>query len=233
MLLFHYHCAALILLLLSLSLPNAATAFSVNNVRSRIPEEVVQRQLDALRKADVAKAYEYNSPNNQEVVGDWENFAAMLSDKSFRPILCHSESSVLMTVSHDEDDEYVCCLVRIVPGKDPLPQNIHSLINKFRGEDENKNNEDEEEEEDEETEERDYLMSTKTPSCVLYWWEVSQQYDEESKSYHYLVDSVLPDAEDIESDFMETTLFSIDDEDFGEDDEDDDGSFFFLDFGLY
>ena len=227
----HCHCVALILLL-SLSLPNAATAFSINNVRSRIPEEVVQRQLDDLRKADVAKAYEYNSPSNQEAVGNWENFAAMLSDKSFRPILCHSESTVLMTVSHDEDDEYVCCLVRIVLGKDPLPENIQSLIGTYRGEDENKNNDDDDDDE-EETEERDYLMSTKTPSCVLYWWEVSQQYDEESKSYHYLIDSVLPDAEDIESDFMETTLFSIDDEDFGEDDDDDDGSFFFLDFGLY
>jgi hypothetical protein len=195
---------------------------------------VVQRQLEAFRKADVAKAFEFNSPSNQEEVGPWENFAYMLSERAFRPILGHSESTVLMTVSNsdDDDEEYVCCLVRIVPGKDPLPSDLKKCIDEYKiVEPENDDDDGEEEGEDEEL---DCLHTNKLPSCVLYWWEVSQQYDEETKSYHYLIDSLLPDAEDLETDVMEAALLAVDDDEFGEDDDDDDdSSFFFLDFGLY
>jgi hypothetical protein len=198
----------------------------------KIPEEVVQRQLNAFAECNVAQAFEYNSPTNQDLVGPWESFAAALSEPAFRPILGHTESSVLMTISHDEGD-YVCCLVKIVPGKDALPESLQKVIAQNR---QDEGFQEVEDDNDDDNDDADTEICKKLPPCVLYWWEVSKQFDNEDdpEDYYYQVDSLLPDAEDLEMDYMETTLFSVEDEDdeYDEDDEDDEDDGFFFDLGL-
>jgi hypothetical protein len=192
----------------------------------KTPEEVVQRQLNAFAKCNVAQAFEFNSPTNQDMVGPWESFAAALSEPAFRPILGHAESTVLMTISHDDGD-YVCCLVKIVPGKGALPESLQKVIDQNRQDEGFQAVEDDDDDDND-----DYILnSKKLPPCVLYWWEVSKQFENEDDpdDYYYQVDSLLPDAEDMEMDYMETTMFTVDDEDdeYDEDDDEDDDGFFF------
>ena len=209
-----------------------AHGFSVP--RTKIAEQIVQQQLEAFQKCNLAEAFAYNSESNQAVTGPWQSFATSLADPAFRPIMGHAESCVLMTINHD--DEYTCCLVKIVPGKDPLPDRLQKVIDETRRSEgldsEDEDDDDDNDEEDEEEEGRKSL-----PPCLLYWWEVSKQYDDEDQddnNFYYLVDSILPDAEDLEMDYMETTLFVVDDEleEGEEDDDDDDLSGFFFDLGL-
>lgn len=186
--------------------------------------------MDALQKTNIAEAFAYNSESNQAVTGPWQSFAASLADPAFRPILGHAEADVLMTVCHD-DSNYVCCLVKIVPGKDPLPKSLLKVIADNRRAEGLQDDDDVPDDDDKEN------TTTKAqPPCSLYWWEVSKQYDDDGDdddNFYYLVDSVLPDAEDLELDFMETTLFAIGDDEFDEDDdEEDDPSGFFFDLGL-
>jgi len=230
-----------------------SSGFSVQQ-RSKIPEEVVQRQLDLLSQFDVQQAFAYNSENNQALTGPWKSFAASLAQAPFRPILGHSESTVLMTISHDEGD-YVCCLVKVVPSKAPLSPDLRAIIEQAMADDDDEDEDDDDDDfrlssddnitlsdaEDDEDDDDDTgfeddkettLISGRRQisSCFLYWWEVSKQYDNEENEddYYYLVDSLLPDAEDLELDYMETTLFAITDE---EEDEDNDGlSDFLFDF---
>ena len=199
----------------------------------------MQFQLDALQKMNFPEAFAYNSPINQEVTGPWQSYATSLSEPPFRSLLGHSKSSVLMTVSH-ESTEYVCCLVKVVPGGEPLPEPLTKLIS-ARREAEQLSVEgaaygDEEEDEEERDGFNDEKMKKNIPPYSMYWWWVSKQYedeDDDSSDYHYLVDTIMPDAEDMEPDFIDSTLFQSlfeegDDED---DDEEDDSSPFFFDFG--
>ena len=104
---------------------------SNNYIKSKVPEDVVQYQLDAFQQGNIEKAFKYNSIDNQRVTGPWQSFAASLSDQPFRPILCHTKATVLMTVSHNQntDDEYVCCLVKVVPqNNQPLPKSLLNVI---------------------------------------------------------------------------------------------------------
>ena len=219
-------------------------------IKSKVPEDVVQYQLDEFQQGNIEKAFKYNSIDNQRVTGPWQSFAASLADQPFRPILCHTKATVLMTVSHNQntDDEYVCCLVKVVPqNNQPLPKSLLNVIENAKSDDEEE--QDDEEENDEDDEEIYNLKSTGSDGTqneerpyMLYWWEVSKQFNNKmtdggnGDDYYYLVDSILPDAEDFELDFnMETTLFAIDDEDdeFDDDDEDpDDGLGFYLDWEL-
>ena len=220
-----------ILVLLACIVPSCY-GFSV--IRSKIPEEVIQHQLDLLQKYKVQQAFQYNSENNQAVTGPWKSYAASLAEGPFRSILGHAESSVVMTISHDEGD-YVCCLVKVVPGKDPLPDDLSKVIQQGKALDgiEDNDNDDEDEDNEEDAEEEDSMSSARRQRmpCLLYWWEVSKQLeddDDDGDNFYYLVDSLLPDAEDLELDYMETTLFAIGDEDDDEDEDDLSGYFFDL-----
>ena len=76
----------------------------------------------------------------------------------------------------------------------------------------------------------------------MYWWEVSKQQDDDDDNgrsdddehkFHYLVDSIMPDADDPELDLIENngeaTFFVLDDDDdIDEDDIDEDDITFFL-----
>lgn len=212
--------------ILLLGITKYVVGFSVKQCKSKIPEQVVQKQLDALSACDIHEAFEYNSESNQMVTGPAESFAASLAEAAFRPMLGHAESTVLMTIHHDDSD-YVCCLVKVVPGKNPLPDHlIQTIADNRRAEGFQV---DEDSDDDEDSPHRKV-----PPACSLYWWEVSKQYDEgdeDQDNFYYLVDSIMPDAEDLELDFMETTLFAVGDE-FDEDDDDDDPSGFFFDMGI-
>ncbi|CAB9520981.1 expressed unknown protein [Seminavis robusta] len=195
--------------------------------KSKIPEEVVQHQLDAFRDCHVAQAFQYNSQANQELTGPWQSFATSISDKAFKPILGHAESTVLMTIAHDDAD-YVCCLVKVIPSHNPLPPALQQVITETRRDE---GFLEEEVYDDEEDDDDDARIYNRYPPCVLYWWEVSKQFEDDEENFFYRVDSVLPDAEDLELDFMETTLFAVGDG-LDEDDEDDDPSGFFFDLGI-
>lgn len=88
-----------------------------------LPEDVVQRQLDAFQKSDVKAAFEFTSPENKIICGPtWENLNEILSSEpAFAPIIGHERATVLMTVA---DDEWgMCCLVRLVPSpSSPMKQ---------------------------------------------------------------------------------------------------------------
>jgi len=197
--------------------------------KSKIPEQVVQKQLDALGACNIQEAFEYNSGSNRLVTGPSESFAASLAEPVFRSILGHAESTVLMTSVHDDSD-YVCCLVKVVPRKDPLPEDLIQAIA------DNRRVEGMQSDEDDDA--KDEHERKAPPACSLYWWEVSKQFEEDEdeenfdeENFYYLVDSIMPDAEDLELDYMGTTLFAIGDE-FDEDDDEDDPSSFFFDSGM-
>ena len=198
--------------------------------RSRIPEDVVQEQLNLLQSFAVKESFAYNSENNQAVTGPWKSFAVSLADAPFRSLLGHAESTVLMTISHNGGD-YVCCLVKVVPGKSPLPPDLSSIIQQSREAmiaSEEEGVLDTVDEDDEDVDDADAAVRSKgranNRACELFWCEVSKQFDsdkdETEDNFYYRVDSLLPDAEDLDLDYMETTLFAIGDE--GDDEEDDD-----------
>jgi hypothetical protein len=178
-----------------------------------LPEDVVQMQLAALQDNDIRTAYSYNSKENQGVTGSWQEFGELLkATRSFRPILGHHAGHVLLTVSHGDNAEYVNCLVKIVTGTN-------------NGIDED----------DDGTEEGGDAVNNDEsfgPSnkCSLYWWEVSRQPSDEedeidASGYKYAIDSIMPDADDVELDLLDMPTFFIDDDD-AFDDDDDDPTFF-------
>lgn len=205
--------------------------------RSKIPEEVVQQQLNLLQTYDVKEAFAYNSDNNQAVTGPWKSYAASLADEPFRSLLGHVESCVLMTISHNGGD-YVCCMVKVVPGNSPLPHELSTIIQHSReasAAPEDELADGDEDDEDENDVGEDFALDNdcrpKLRACELFWCEVSKQFDsdkdEAEGNFYYRVDSLLPDAEDLELDYMETTLFAVGDEDDDEEDDDDWSGYFF------
>ena len=222
-----------------LSLPSFSRGFSsqpkpARPTRSRIPEDVVQEQLNLLQTFDIKEAFAYNSENNQAVTGPWKSYAVSLADTPFRSLLGHTESTVLMTISHNGGD-YVCCLVKVVPGKDPLPPDLSTIIQQSREAMIEEGLLDTDEDDDDDVDDEDSATSSrgrqKPRACELFWCEVSKQFDDDKDeiedNFYYRVDSLLPDAEDLELDYMETTLFAIGEED--DDDDDDEWSGFFFD----
>ena len=207
--------------------------------RSKVAEEVVQHQLNLLQTYDVKEAFAYNSENNQAVTGPWKSYAASLAEDPFRPLLGHAESCVLMTISHNGGD-YVCCLVKVVPGdKGPLPHYLSDIIQQSREAPaelkEGMVDDDDEDDDGDDFAGAEVVVGSdcrpKRRACELFWCEVSKQFDsnkdELEDNFYYRVDSLLPDAEDLELDYMETTLFAIGDEDDDEEDDEDWSGYFF------
>jgi hypothetical protein len=79
-----------------------------------LPEQVVQQQLKALQTSDMETAFHLMSPTNQQLTGPWKQFASLMSDEPFGPIVGHRRADVLMTVN-DEENFLVSCFVRVWP----------------------------------------------------------------------------------------------------------------------
>lgn len=208
----------------SSNLLGGVSSFSISPQQSQpplkvsIPEDVVQMQLQALQEHDIKKAFALNSPENQAVTGPPTQFEQLLLEKPFTPIIGHDDGQVLMTISqHDGNEQcYVSCLVRIIPGRNARQKSSDD------------NDDDHDEVDHDSNDENDNNMYQ---DPVLYWWEVSKHEDVTSETgYKYMVDSVLPDAEDVESELLELPTFFVGDE-YDEDDDDFDAPFYF-DMGL-
>ena len=79
-----------------------------------LPEQVVQMHLKALQTSDMKAAFLLMSPDNRALTGPWKQFASLLSEEPFDPIVGHRRADVLMTVNNDEL-ELVSCFVRVWP----------------------------------------------------------------------------------------------------------------------
>lgn len=79
-----------------------------------LPEQVVQRQLKALQTSDMKTAFLLMSPANRALTGPWKQFAGLMAEEPFDPIVGHRRGDVLMTVNDEENDQ-VSCFVRVWP----------------------------------------------------------------------------------------------------------------------
>lgn len=76
------------------------------------PEQIVQSQLDALQRNDMAGVYKYASPANKERTGSLDRFDAMVRSGPYRYLLGHQRNVMLLTST---TPVAWVTLVRIVP----------------------------------------------------------------------------------------------------------------------
>eukprot|EP00751_Fragilariopsis_kerguelensis_P019653 CAMPEP_0170885982 /NCGR_PEP_ID=MMETSP0734-20130129/36335_1 /TAXON_ID=186038 /ORGANISM="Fragilariopsis kerguelensis, Strain L26-C5" /LENGTH=285 /DNA_ID=CAMNT_0011271761 /DNA_START=116 /DNA_END=974 /DNA_ORIENTATION=+ len=82
------------------------------------PEDVVRKQLDAFQRSDIKAAFACGSTEHQDVCGPTSNEfkELLLSEPAFSTLIGHTKSTVLMTTDC-ADGEGKCCYVRIIPSK--------------------------------------------------------------------------------------------------------------------
>eukprot|EP00850_Spirogloea_muscicola_P022693 SM000307S11690 [mRNA] locus=s307:96851:98911:- [translate_table: standard] len=63
------------------------------------PAQVVQAQLEALRRRDLSTVFEFASPANKAHTGPLSSFSTMLESRAYNMMLEHAEARILSTVS--------------------------------------------------------------------------------------------------------------------------------------
>lgn len=79
---------------------------------STTPEEIIQSQLQALQRDDLAHVYSLASPHNKAQTGSMERFSQMVHRNPYRQLVGHIQASILLESTMVQSKQY---LVRIVP----------------------------------------------------------------------------------------------------------------------
>lgn len=81
------------------------------------PETVVQAQLEALRRGDLATVFGFASPRSQLLSGGYARFQTMMSNPLYQPLLGHKGAELLHTLQLDRDNAVVVVRVHIEKGR--------------------------------------------------------------------------------------------------------------------
>lgn len=79
---------------------------------STSPEQVIQSQLVALKKDDMAGVYEYASPFNKQNTGSVDRFSQMVRSGPYKYLVKHKRADILLESKMASSMQY---LVRVVP----------------------------------------------------------------------------------------------------------------------
>mmetsp|Transcript_13115 Transcript_13115/g.18569 ORF Transcript_13115/g.18569 Transcript_13115/m.18569 type:complete len:208 (+) Transcript_13115:295-918(+) len=135
-----------------------------------LPEEVVQAQLKALQQSDIDCSYKFFSPAAQEDFGQPEDFGQLLSLTPFDPILGHVKADVLLTTTSTSSSTSDI----IFDDDEDTCCCLVRIVPKDK-----------------------YRKKRRIP-CLEYWWELSLQEENGPFDGCWMIESIMPDFEDIE-----------------------------------
>ena len=87
-----------------------AEAFVLNPATT--PEQIIESQLIALKKDDMAGVYEFASPNNKAQTGSIDKFGQMVRSGPYTYLVGHEESAILLESTLGASKQF---LVRVIP----------------------------------------------------------------------------------------------------------------------
>jgi hypothetical protein len=164
-------------------------AFSVSP--TYLPEEIVQAQLKALQQSDVDWSFKFFSPGAQQDFGSSEDFGQLLGLAPFDPILGHVKADVLLTTASPASST-----IDIVFGDDAVT--CCCLVRIVPS---------------------DKIRKKRRIPCLEYWWELSLGEETGPLDGCWMVESIMPDFEDMELTDLDFVDMLADGEEFDDMDE--------------